>query len=100
VPVQTPEAPRILTVVVPPVVESQDGKSKGKKHGRDWGQLAQDDPAPPVAPTDVPVVPPSQGAPSGDKHGNSNDGHGSDSGNDNGHGSGNDGSGGTEDSGD
>ncbi len=98
VPDQTPEAPRILAAVVPPVVESHDGKSKG--HGHDWGHPEQDDSAPapeaPVAPTDVPVVPPSQADPSGDEHGNGNDGHGNDSGNDNR----SDHGGGTEDSGD
>jgi hypothetical protein len=95
-----PEAPRILTVVVPPVAASPDGKIEGKKHGRDWGHLEQDDsapaPEPPAAPTDVPVVPPAQDAPSGDEHGNGNSGHGSDSGN----GNGNDNGSGTEDSGD
>jgi hypothetical protein len=57
-----------------------------------------------VAPTDVPVVPPSQDDPTVAAPGSGNDGHGNDSandnGNDHGHGSGHDKSGGTEDSGD
>lgn len=100
---QTPEPPRVLAADAPPAAE---GKSKG--HGHAWGHLKHDDSAPapeaPVAPTDVPVVPPSQDDPSGAVPGNGNDGHGNDnandSGNDHGHGSGHDKSGGTEDSGD
>jgi hypothetical protein len=57
-----------------------------------------------VAPTDVPVVPPSQDDPTVAVPGSGNDGHGNDNanenGNDQGHGSGHDKSGGTEDSGD
>jgi hypothetical protein len=108
-PIQTPapaaEPPRVLATAAAPAAE---GKSKGNGHGHAWGRLKHDDSAPapeaPVAPTDVPVVPPSQDDPSGDVHGNGNDGHGNDngndSGNDHGHGSGNDQSGGGQGSGD
>jgi hypothetical protein len=95
---QTPEPPRVLAAVAAPAAE---GKSKG--HGHAWGHLKHDDSAPapevPVAPTDVPVVPPSQDDPTVAVHGNGND-NGNENGNDHGHGSGNDQSGGTEDSGD
>jgi hypothetical protein len=52
-----------------------------------------------VAPTDVPVAPPSQDDPTVAVPGNGND-NGNENGNDHGHGSGNDKSGGPEDSGD
>jgi outer membrane biosynthesis protein TonB len=102
---QTPEPPRVLAAVAAPAAE---GKSKGKGHGHAWGHLKHDDSAPapeaPVAPTDIPVVTPSQDDPAVAVHGNGNEGHGNDnandSGNDHGHGSGNDKSGGPEDSGD
>jgi hypothetical protein len=101
---QTPEPPRVLAAVVAPAAE---GKSKGKGHGHAWGHLKHDDSAPapeaPVAPTDVPLVPPSQDDPTVAVHGDGNEGHGNDNGNHggNGHGdgSGNDKSGGPEDSG-
>ena len=107
-PVQTPEPPRVLAAVATPAADSHDGKNKGEGHGHAWGHLKHDDSAPPpeasVAPTDVPVVPPSSDDQSGDEHGNGNDGHGNDNGNgngnDHGHGSGHDENGGPKHSGD
>jgi hypothetical protein len=104
-PVQTPAPPRALAAVVQPAAETHQGNNKGTDHGHALGQLKHDDSAPPeapVAPTDVPVVPPSQDDPSGDENGNGNDGHGNgnDNGNDHGHGSGHDQSGGPRQSGD
>ena len=103
-PVQTPEPPRALAAVATPAADSPDGKNKSKGHGHAWGHIKHDDSAPPpeapVAPTDVPVVPPSADEQSGDEHGNGNDGHGNDNGNDHGHGSGHDKGGGPKHSGD
>ena len=90
-PVQTPEPPRALAAVATPAADSHDGKGKG--HGHAWGHIKHDDSEAPVAPTDVPVVPPSADDQSGDEHGNDN-------GNDHGHGSGHDKGGGPKHSGD
>jgi hypothetical protein len=88
-----------VLAAVTPAAESHDGKHTSKGHGHAWGNIKHDDSAPPpeapVAPTDVPVVPPSQADQSGDEHGNGND-----SGNDHGHGAGHDKGGGPKHSGD